>query len=110
MHQVAQEYKVPKYGFAGVLLVDEMSIQDDLQIERTGSEFRLVGFVEGGDEVEAIESLKPREYLLMVKSSQLQKYKHVAYEEGSCTLISITRGKKGRKGYCITVRVAVSAQ
>ena len=40
MHQKAQEHKVPKHGFAGVLLVDEMSIQDDMQIERTGRMFR----------------------------------------------------------------------
>ena len=45
MHQVAQEHKVPKHGFAGVLLVDGMSIQNDLQIERTGSLFRLTGLL-----------------------------------------------------------------
>ena len=52
---------MPTHRFAGVLLVDGMSFQDDLQIGRTRSMFRLIVLVEG--------------------------------EEGSCTLISITRKK-----------------
>lgn len=33
-------------GYKGGLLIDEMTIQDDLQLKKVGDEFQLIGFVE----------------------------------------------------------------
>ena len=68
---------MPTHRFAGVLLVDGMSFQDDLQIGRTRSMFRLIVLVEG--------------------------------EEGSCTLISITR-KKNKAGRDIALQQRLQFQ
>ena len=41
--------RVAKEGYDGGLLVDEMSLQEDLRLKRTGNEFELIGFVDTGE-------------------------------------------------------------
>lgn len=41
--------ELPKEGYDGGLLVDEMSLQEDLRLKRTGNEFELIGFVDTGE-------------------------------------------------------------
>lgn len=50
MYNEATRLEVPKKGFVGGIVLDEMSIQEDLQIEKTRSGIELIGFVNKGDE------------------------------------------------------------
>lgn len=49
MYNEATRLEVPKEGFVGGIVLDEMSIQEDLQIEKTRSGIELIGFVNKGD-------------------------------------------------------------
>lgn len=51
---------ITKEGYEGGLLIDEMSIQQDLHLKRVGEEFLLVGFVEICDESEYMNCLLGR--------------------------------------------------
>lgn len=48
---------LPKEGYEGGLLLDEMSLQDDLQLKRSGADFELIGFVEICEESQFINTL-----------------------------------------------------
>lgn len=50
--------EVPEEGFVGVIVLDEMSIQEDLQIEKDRSRIELIGFVNKGDEGNTCATLK----------------------------------------------------
>lgn len=50
MYNEATRLEVPKEGFVGGIVLDEMSIQEDLQIEKTRSGIELICFVNKGDE------------------------------------------------------------
>ena len=42
----AEKINLPEEGYEGGLLIDEMTIQDDLQMKKKGDGFELIGFVE----------------------------------------------------------------
>ena len=46
MKSEAESLNLPSEGYEGGLLLDEMSIQDDLQLKRIGNEYMIIGFVE----------------------------------------------------------------
>ena len=43
MHETAQNKELPKHGYTGGLIFDEMAIQPDLQIDNKGGSFKLSG-------------------------------------------------------------------
>lgn len=48
MYYEATCLEVPKEGFVGGIVVDEMSLQEDLQIAKIRSGIELIGFVNKG--------------------------------------------------------------
>lgn len=58
MYNEATRLKVPNEGFVGGIVLDEMSIQEDLQIEKTRSGIELIGFVNKGDEGNTCATLR----------------------------------------------------
>lgn len=46
MKSIAVEQNVSKGGYKGGLMIDEMAIQEDLQLKRTGENYELVGFTD----------------------------------------------------------------
>ena len=42
----SKKINLPEEGYEGGLLIDEMTIQDDLQMKKKGDGFELIGFVE----------------------------------------------------------------
>jgi len=46
MKSEAESLNLLSEGYEGGLLLDEMSIQDDLQLKRIGNEYTIIGFVE----------------------------------------------------------------
>lgn len=57
MRNEASVQNLSKEGFEGGLMIDEMSIQEDLAIKRKGNNFQLVGFVEGSNENFAMQKM-----------------------------------------------------
>lgn len=49
--------EIPDDGYEGGLIIDEMSIQEDLQLKRTADGFELIGFVELCEESQFINTL-----------------------------------------------------
>lgn len=58
MYNEATRLEVPKEGFVGEIAFDEMSIKEDLQIEKTRSGIELIGFVNKEDEGNTCASLR----------------------------------------------------
>lgn len=58
MYNEATRLEVPKEGFVGGIVLDKMSIQEDLQIEKTRSGIELIGFVNKGDEGNTCTTLR----------------------------------------------------
>ena len=48
--QEADVRDLPKEGYEGGLLIDEMSIQEDLRFKRSSNDIELVGFDDTGDD------------------------------------------------------------
>ena len=46
MFQIARNQNICKKGYEGGILIDEMSIQEDLQFQKRGEDNELVGFSE----------------------------------------------------------------
>lgn len=57
MMNEARLINLPKEGYEGGLLIDEMSIQPDLQLKRIGQEYQLIGFTECSEESRYIDIL-----------------------------------------------------
>ena len=53
----AQRQGVPSAGMRGDLCIDEMSVQDDVQILRSGKKWKLVGFVDVGKTANQLEKI-----------------------------------------------------
>ena len=53
----AKRQNVPDVGWRGGVSIDEMQIKDDVQISKTGSDWRLVGFIDLGSTGNIIEKL-----------------------------------------------------
>ena len=60
MKNEAEIQKVPPEGFEGGLLIDEISIQEDLQLKKVGNEYQLIGFVECCTETEFMNRLSEK--------------------------------------------------
>lgn len=58
MKTTADHANVPDQGRTGILMHDECKIQQDLVLERHGDSFRLIGWVEMGEEAFLMENLK----------------------------------------------------
>lgn len=70
MKSIAVEQNVSKDGYKGGLMIDEMAIQEDLQLKRTGENYELVGFT---DIVEEAKSISP----IITHKENIQLYTHV---------------------------------
>jgi hypothetical protein len=46
MHTEAKRLKIPTEGWTGGIVIDEMSIQEDLQICKSGDGIEIVGLVD----------------------------------------------------------------
>ena len=62
---------LPQEGFEGGLLIDEMSIQEDLQLKKVGKDYQLIGFVECCEESVYLEKLSGK-YELKLATHVLQ--------------------------------------
>ena len=58
MLKEATRLNVPPSGLVGGVIIDEMSIQEDLQIVKKGTDVQLVGFADTGEEGEILHILK----------------------------------------------------
>lgn len=57
MKSIAVEQNVSKGGYKGGLMIDEMAIQEDLQLKRTGENYELVGFTDIVEEAKSISTI-----------------------------------------------------
>lgn len=57
MKSIAVEQNVSKDGYKGGLMIDEMAIQEDLQLKRTGDNYELVGFTDIVEEAKSISTI-----------------------------------------------------
>ena len=58
MHAEAVRLKIPEEGMFGGIILDEMSIQEDIQIQKTKDGVELVGFVDKGEEANILTTLR----------------------------------------------------
>lgn len=58
MHQEAKRLEIPKEGWIGGVIIDEMAIQEDLQIMKNGDAVELEGFVDLGPEGNTCKTLR----------------------------------------------------
>ena len=58
MRNEATKWKVPKCGYRGGIMLDEMSIQEDIQLKQENGLMKLVGFTDIGEEDNAMRALK----------------------------------------------------
>jgi len=58
MSKEAKRLQIPKEGLIGAIVLDEMAIQSDVQITKSGDVVELVGFVDVGEEGNLCEVLK----------------------------------------------------
>lgn len=56
MKSIAVEQNVSKDGYKGGLMIDEMAIQKDLRLNRTGENYELVGFTDIVEEAKSIST------------------------------------------------------
>ena len=64
MRNEATKWKVPKCGYRGGIILDEMSIQEDIQLKQENGLMKLVGFTDIGEEDNAMRALKTGNDLL----------------------------------------------
>jgi hypothetical protein len=57
MKKEAERKNISEFGLHGGILIDEMTVQDDLIISRTGDTWNIVGMVDMGDTNNAIKVL-----------------------------------------------------
>ena len=57
MCQIAKNQNICKEGNEGGLLIDEMAIQEDLQFQRRGEDYELVGFSETVQEAKSMSKI-----------------------------------------------------
>ena len=60
MFMEAKQRNLAAAGYYGGLVLDEMTIQEDLQMKRNKEDTKLIGLVDLGDENENIENSKPQ--------------------------------------------------
>ena len=58
MAEEAERLKIPPEGKIGGILLDEMSIQEGIELEKRGGNLEMVGFTEMGDEGDYLQALK----------------------------------------------------
>lgn len=58
MHTEAKRLKIPTEGWTGGIVIDEMSIQEDLQICKSGDGIEIVGLVDLGEEGNICKTLR----------------------------------------------------
>jgi hypothetical protein len=58
MHEEALRRKIPPDGWTGGIIIDEMSIQTDIQITKTGDLIELSGLLDIGDEANALHVIR----------------------------------------------------
>ncbi len=58
MRDEAKKWKIPKCGYRGGIVLDEMSIQEDIQMKQENGSMKLVGFTDIGEEDDAMRALK----------------------------------------------------
>ena len=72
MHTEAKSKNIPPQGMSGGIVIDEMSIQDDLQIEYTKEGSKLVGLVDLGDENTSMDMILNKSHHRPMASHVLQ--------------------------------------
>ena len=55
MKQTAIKAKLPRNGYYGYLVLDEMKVQEDVVLKRSGSQIKVVGFVETTETLQAFD-------------------------------------------------------
>ena len=58
MVEEAERLQIPPEGKIGGILIDEMSIQESIELERRGGNLEMVGFTEMGEEGDYLQALK----------------------------------------------------
>jgi hypothetical protein len=58
MFSSARDNKLSVEGWHGGIVLDEMKIQEDLQMIRSGSDLKMVGFVDMGQEADLVQVMK----------------------------------------------------
>lgn len=60
MRAEAQRLDQPSTAYQGGLILDEMSLQEDLQLVKEGNDTLLVGFVDNGPEANMLNAVKAK--------------------------------------------------
>ena len=71
-HQTAEAKKIPLSGRRGGIVFDEMSLQEDLQLDTTGGSPKLVGCVELTPECSAMETVRHKRKISRLATHVLQ--------------------------------------
>ena len=58
MYNEVTRLKIPKKGFVVGIILDEMSIQEDLQIEKNRDGVELIRFIDKGEEANTCATLR----------------------------------------------------
>lgn len=72
MKSIAVEQNVSKDGYKGGLMIDEMAIQEDLQLKRTGENYELVGFTDIVEEAKSISTIITHKENIQLSTHVLQ--------------------------------------
>ena len=76
MQKEAERQSVPAFGRHGGIVIDEMSIQDDLVITKKGSEWHLVGMVDMGEVNNDIDVIQRGEKKIHLATTVVQLVFH----------------------------------
>ena len=74
MHECAREAKISADGKAGILIHDEIKIQEDLVLDSRDNKLKLVGWVESGDEGDCLRALKADKLRQTLATEVIQFY------------------------------------
>ena len=72
MHNEAKRNQIPKVGFIGGLILDEMNIQKDLQVSNRGGDWKMIGFPDMGEGCNAMAAMSSNKQNLQLADHVLQ--------------------------------------
>ena len=72
MCQIAKNQNICKEGNEGGLLIDEMAIQEDLQFQRRGEDYELIGFSETVQEAKSMSKILTKRETVSLANHVLQ--------------------------------------
>ena len=72
MCQIAKNQNICKEGYEGGLLIDEMAIQEDLQFQRRGEDYELIGFSETVQEAKSMSTILTKRETVSLANHVLQ--------------------------------------